>query len=222
MAVETKPEGPIARLIENAASNDPVALRLAELVRASIRPAPLSPAQLHGVAQQVSISRIHSRFALQPAVAAVGVTAVAVTAVVVSLALVHGHWKARPLRPTPMMNRPQIAPPAPEPVDLAPRRIVVPSPAQPTASEPPSAIAGPEPTRPIHHRQQSGSAPDDALESQVAVIQHAMTLLRVKHDVDAAVRVLSDFEHRFPGGQLVPEARALLEEALLAKSDAGK
>jgi hypothetical protein len=49
-----------------------------------------------------------------------------------------------------------------------------------------------------------------------------MTLLRVRHDVDAAVRLLSDFDRRFPGGQLAPEARALLEEALLAQIDAGQ
>jgi hypothetical protein len=97
MAADMKPEGHIVkRLVEDAASHEPVARRLAELLRASVRPQPLSAAQLHDVAQQVASVRAPARLSVR--LAWVVSIAIASAAAAASITVVHGRWKAHPPR----------------------------------------------------------------------------------------------------------------------------
>jgi TolA-binding protein len=217
------PEGPVTRLVEGPAPRDAHAQRLAELLRASIRPEPLSTARLHSVEQRMSVPTTPARIGIRPLrVPPVAIAAVALV-VAATVTLVHARRQAHQSSSTaPIMNHSEVAPPLPAPVELRPPSLNAPAPAPPTPGGRARASAAPEPTRVAHHRLRGQGEPDDSLDAQVDVIRDGMALLRVKHDVDGAVRLLSDFDRRFPGGQLAPEAHALLEEALLAQGDAGR
>ncbi len=54
-----------------------------------------------------------------------------------------------------------------------------------------------------------------AASAEVQALEHAMGLLRGKHDAPAALAALDDYAARFPNGVLAPEARVARVDALL-------
>jgi len=66
--------------------------------------------------------------------------------------------------------------------------------------------------------ERSGRGSDDALGEQVSALDHARRAL-ADADPAGAIRMLDDYEARFPHGALVEEAEVLRVESLLAAKD---
>jgi hypothetical protein len=102
------------------------------------------------------------------------------------------------------------------PVAVAPAAPVeVPNPSQP-AAEPVPATEGATPI--VSERRREGA---DDLGPQLALIDGARALLAQGNAKDALTR-LKEYEARYPGGALGPEATALRVEALLKSGDRTK
>jgi hypothetical protein len=67
------------------------------------------------------------------------------------------------------------------------------------------------------HRQSSGAAPasTSATSEEILALDHAVGLLRGKHDANAALHALDQYFARFPAGMLDREARVTRVDALL-------
>jgi len=92
-----------------------------------------------------------------------------------------------------------------------------PAPRAPVAKGPSAAPArrvamfdSPPPPPPAAERPEP-AAPSEEIQA----LEHAVGLLRGKHDAPAALAALDDYIARFPGGALVPEARVARVDALL-------
>lgn len=119
-----------------------------------------------------------------------------------------GRWVAAP-EPTATPARPVAAAPAP---------MVAPEPA-PTPA--PAAI----PAAPAESRRHVAHAPrphesavpaEDPVVAESRLLAGALQDLRQRHDAQAALAALDDYERRFPAGALAPEAAAARIDALLA------
>jgi tetratricopeptide (TPR) repeat protein len=117
-----------------------------------------------------------------------------------------GRWVAAPA-PTPA--RPAAAP-APAAPPAAP--VLAPAPE-------PSVEPAPEPRRHVAHapRPHETAAPaEDPVVAESRLLATALQDLRQRHDAQAALAALDDYERRFPAGALAPEATAARIDALLA------
>jgi len=111
---------------------------------------------------------------------------------------------------------PDIAPPsdvgspASAPTEPVPAAAATPK----SASGPPirrlAVAESPPPPRPRFE-----AAAPAAPSEEIQALEHAVGLLRAKHDAPAALAALDDYIARFPGGALVPEARVARVDALL-------
>jgi TolA-binding protein len=110
--------------------------------------------------------------------------------------------------PTPdVASAPSPPPPAALPVaPRAPAAKSVPAPAPRKV-----AIADPPPPPPPVSAVPEETAPSEEIQA----LEHAMGLLRGKHDAKAALAALDDYIARFPSGVFVPEARVARVDALL-------
>jgi TolA-binding protein len=94
-----------------------------------------------------------------------------------------------------------IAPPDQPSVVIAPVRKVAVAHRAPVS--PPPAVPAPPPAEPA------------AASEEILALEHAVSLLRGKHDAPAALTALDDYLARYPNGVLVPEARVARVDALL-------
>jgi hypothetical protein len=101
---------------------------------------------------------------------------------------------------------PPIAPPAP----VAPEvKTVVTAPARKLAI----AARAPVPPPPAERAPELVEPP--AASEEILALQHAVSLLRGKHDAPAALAALDEYLGRYPNGVLAPEARVARVDALL-------
>jgi tetratricopeptide (TPR) repeat protein len=125
-----------------------------------------------------------------------------------------GRWVAAPTAaPTPTVAHAR-------PVAVAPVPAAVPVPAAAPALEPEPTVAPVlEARRHIAYaaRAHEGAAPaEDPVVAESRLLAGALQDLRQRHDAQAALGALDEYEKRFPSGALAPEAAAARIDALLA------
>jgi hypothetical protein len=205
---EPKLEAPIERRwIDEEGTQRPPS-PVADLIKAAIRTEPLSHAQLESVTRRLARPSPLRALRLRPSLLGFG----AVTVVAGWLAAHDLGMRERSpgtRAPEPRRSADVAAPP--------PRAILEAPPIAPLVPPPKLAAAprAPKRPRPAVVGRDEGQE-EGTLDAQATFIGDGLRLLRAGHDADGAVRLLSDFDRRFPGGELAPEAHAALEEALLA------
>lgn len=211
--------GPVetpARLVETAGGADGTARRAAELLRVLQTP----PARLPASARARIVATLEERAAraqtprriFWPAAVAAALVLFAGGVVGASWGLPSarrwlGHFAGTPAAPPPPARHVAAAP-APVAPPAAP--ILAPAPEE--------SVAPAEPRRHVAHaaRAHEAAAPEDPVVAESRLLAGALQDLRQRHDPQAALGVLDDYDRRFPTGALAPEAASARIDALLA------
>jgi hypothetical protein len=204
--------------------DDPTRGRAAELLRAlQAPPARLSPSARARIAarldeqaaRQTGPRRIHWPAAVA-AVVVLGVGLFVGSAVGAAWGLAPPRWLSRWWSATTVTPpRHAVAPPAAAP----PPEVAAATAAPPVEVAPVEPIlAEPRRAHPAHaSRAHEAAAPaEDPVVAESRVLAGALQDLRQRHDPQAALSALDEYERRFPAGALAPEAAAARIDALLA------
>jgi hypothetical protein len=200
--------GPIAkRWIDGGAGNDPRARLAAGLLKEVSRPSPLSKARLDQIKAHLCgtdmgrTTGMLGRHPLPAAVAIFAVTAAGISSI---------KWLRHPRAPEKTRQSSVSTAPLTPPAAVPPLEMMHPVPAPSTPVQTQAPFSRRTVRRPT-------SAAAGSLDEQARLIGQALHLLRYERDVNGAIARLTEFDRRFPGGELAQEAHAALAEARLAK-----
>ena len=206
--------------LADARSGDATETRAAELLRALQPPparlAPSARARIAATLDERAARAQAPRRVFWPAAVAAAIVLFAGGVVGAAWGIPVRATLARPLgrsaRPTATPARPVAAPaPAAAPV------LAAPDPAP--APEPTSTLApATGPRRHVAHapRPHESRARRGSVVAESRLLAGALQDLRQRHDAQAALAALDDYERRFPAGVLAPQAAAARIDALLA------